>query len=94
VFNTADPETFWLTTTNIVLGLVVFSCIVVMARAIFQELRARKAKRVARTTSDRRAPVIPLVGVTMADGGEKIADASRRKDRLADARTSNFLSGE
>jgi hypothetical protein len=72
VLNTNDPETFWLATTNIILGLVVLACVIVVARGVFQELRLRVTKRSSLPVTDNRAPVIPLVGITMADGGELI----------------------
>lgn len=70
MFSTSDPETFWLTVTNLTLGLVVLACIVIVARATYQEIRLRITRRSAPSTIDNRAVVIPLVGPTMADGGE------------------------
>lgn len=81
MFNTNDPETFWLTTTNIVLGLVVLACIIIVARGVYQEVRLRISKRNSPLATDRHAVVIPLVGPTMADGGEPIAKKPRQPGR-------------
>lgn len=77
MFSANDPETFWLTTTNFILGLVVLACIIIVARAIYQEVRARIAKRSAPPATENRAVVIPLVGPTMADGGEPVGSKRR-----------------
>ena len=70
MFSTSDPETFWLVTTNIILGLVVLACIVIVARGVYQEIRLRVTTRSNVPATEKHANVIPLVGPTMADGGE------------------------
>ncbi len=72
MFNTNDPETFWLVTTNIILGLVVLACIIIVARGVIQEILIRVKKRSSLPSTANRAVVIPLVGTTMADGGEPV----------------------
>ena len=74
MFSTNDPEVFWLTATNIVLGLVVLSCIVIVALAVYKEIRQRNSKHSSSPASENRGLVIPLVGPTMADGGEPIGN--------------------
>jgi hypothetical protein len=71
---TNDFETFWLTATNIVLGLVTLVCFGVLAHGFFLELKTRLATRRARlaVSSDDHAFVVPMLGVTMADGGERV----------------------
>jgi hypothetical protein len=78
-----DPSTYWLTVTNIALGLVTLICIVAVGIGVVQELAARARKRAAlnkldaevaalvASYSDGHAFDIPSLGVTMADGGEE-----------------------
>ncbi|MGA9117898.1 MAG: hypothetical protein WB699_00905 [Bacteroidota bacterium] len=70
---TNDFETFWLTATNIVLGLVTLVCCSVLAHGLFLEFKARLATRRAKVAlpSDDHAFVVPVLGLTMADGGER-----------------------
>lgn len=72
MLNTNDPETFWLLTTNIILGLVVLACIIIVTRGVYQEILDRFRKRSSLPLTANRAQVIPLVGTTMADGGEPV----------------------
>ncbi|HZT29310.1 MAG TPA: hypothetical protein VFA33_05480 [Bryobacteraceae bacterium] len=74
--NWSDPQTFWLNATNLVLGLVVVICCLVVAVGIVRELIERRRKR-ARAMADLDREVRDLVdsyelGVTLADGGEPI----------------------
>ena len=71
---TNDFETFWLTATNVVLGLVTLVCLIVLAHGLFLELKARLAVRRASLAvpADDHAFVVPMLGVTMADGGERV----------------------
>jgi hypothetical protein len=78
VFSTNDPEVFWLTTTNLILALVVLACMLVVAHSVYQEIRHRIIKRSSPSVSENRAVVIPLVGPTMADGGEPIGSKPPR----------------
>ena len=83
-----DPSTYWLTVTNIVLGLVTLACTVAIGIGVVQELAARRKKRAALSSLDREvsdlfatfgdghAFNVPNLGVTMADGGEP----AREKD--------------
>ncbi len=90
MFSTNDPETFWLISTNIVLGLVVLACILIVARGVYQEIRNRITKRSSLPASDKHAVVIPLVGPTMADGGEPVGSKPRQsgqsRPKLDDSR--------
>ena len=71
---TNDFETYWLTATNVVLGLVTFVCVFVLAHGLFLELKEKLAARRARLAvpADDHAFVVPMLGVTMADGGERL----------------------
>jgi hypothetical protein len=75
VLSANDFETFWLTATNVVLGLVTLVCILAIGFALYKDVRARVLARrsVALAHADDHAFVIPMLGVTMADGGERIA---------------------
>ena len=84
-----DPSTYWLTITNIALGLATLICVVAIGIGVVQELAARSKKRAALSKldsevadlvasySDGHAFDIPSLGVTMADGGEELG----KKDR-------------
>ncbi|HTX99329.1 MAG TPA: hypothetical protein VMG09_04870 [Bacteroidota bacterium] len=71
---TNDFDTFWLTATNIALGLVTLVCLVVLGRGLFLDLKVRLAARRTRLAvpADDHAFVVPMLGVTMADGGERV----------------------
>lgn len=66
-------EVFWLNVTNLVLGLATLTCLMVLGYAVFRELRERvKARATEPVRIDDHAFMIDGLGVTMADGGEKI----------------------
>ena len=68
-----ESDTFWLNATNIVLGLVTLVCIAVMGTGLYQDLKARVlARRTVPAPADDHAFVVPMLGVTMADGGERV----------------------
>ena len=80
----SDPATYWLTVTNIVLGLVTLICCAAVALGVFQELAAKRKKSSAMSRLDHEvaqlvasydghAFQVPNLGLTMADGGEPIA---------------------
>ncbi len=80
MFDFNDPNTFWLNMTNIVLGLVTLICCVAVGRGVYQDLRARLRKRLPVKIDD-HAFVISELGITMADGGERLDEnASKRKN--------------
>ena len=65
------PDTFWLNFTNIALGLVTLACVLVVVGGVARELMHRFERR-ARAAEDDHAFATPGLGVTMADGGERI----------------------
>jgi hypothetical protein len=78
--NWSDPDSTWLNITNIVLGMVVVLCAVVMLGGIAHEFisRARNRRRIdaeldrdMRLLNDDHAFDSLNLGITMADGGEK-----------------------
>lgn len=84
-----DPSTYWLTITNIALGLVVLTCCLAVATGVVQELAARRKKRAALSAMDRELSAlfgdsgghafdVPGLGLTMADGGERLRKKEKR----------------
>ena len=78
-----DPSTYWLTFTNIALGVVTLICCAAVAFGVLQELAAKRKKRSALSrlddevsdlvaAFDAHAFHVPGLGVTMADGGEEL----------------------
>ena len=86
----SDPSTYWLTVTNIALGLVTLICCIAVGIGILQELAAKRKKHTAMSTLDHEvadlvssfgdghAFHIPSLGVTMADGGEELKKKEER----------------
>jgi hypothetical protein len=84
-----DPSAYWLNIMNAVLGLVVLICCAAVGVGIFQELAARRKKRVALAAMDREvsdlvagfdghAFQVPQLGLTMADGGTPVANPAEQ----------------
>ena len=78
--NWADPETFWLNVTNAALGVVTAVAFLVVAGAVFNEVLVRVRKRIASAVGDAHTLHVPVLGATMADGGERVGDGGK-KDR-------------
>ena len=64
------PDTFWLNFTNIALGLVTLLCVLVIVGGVAREVTHRL--RLGKRRLDDHAFATPELGVTMADGGERI----------------------
>jgi hypothetical protein len=89
-FFVSDPSTYWLTLTNAALGLVVLICCIAVGVGVLQELAARRKKRAALSQLDREVADLvasfqdghafhtPGLGITMADGGEKLDQKEER----------------
>ena len=71
MFDLSDPNTFWLNVTNIGLGFITFVCLIVVGYGVVQEVAAR-VKKSALVETDDHALVVTGLGITMADGGERI----------------------
>ncbi len=75
----SDPNTFWLNVTNIGLGVVTLACILVVMRAVLQEVTAKAKERARQLVEDDdhmfREPVL---GLTMADGGVRVDRSSEK----------------
>lgn len=68
--DSTGPDTFWLTATNVGLGLVTLTCFLVIAIGVWREWAARlRARAVER---DDHAFMVEGLGLTMADGGEPV----------------------
>ncbi|MFY9726035.1 MAG: hypothetical protein WB579_19065 [Bryobacteraceae bacterium] len=91
----SDPSTYWLTITNIGLGVVTLICCIAVAFGVVQELAAKRKKQTALSTLDHEVSElaasfddghafhIPQLGLTMADGGEPTVkrEAEKEKER-------------
>jgi hypothetical protein len=79
MYGADGPDTFWLDFTNIALGLVTLACVLAIVAGVASELRLRLRSR---ATEDDHAFATPELGVTMADGGERIDEhgSERRPD--------------
>ena len=75
-----DPSTYWLTFTNIALGVVVLICCVAVAIGVVQEIAAARKRMAAASEIERELHTFNLanLGVTMADGGEELRKKERR----------------
>ena len=74
-----DDWVFWLNVTNIALGVVVVLAVLLVASALVWEIvsRYKKSRNVANLDEELEAMLqdgrlVPGLGVTMADGGERI----------------------
>ena len=84
-----DPNTYWLTVTNIALGIIALICVAAVAIGVFQELAARRRKAALAGSLDREVAdlvasfddshgfQVPGLGLTMADGGEELKKKNR-----------------
>ncbi len=77
MFDLSDPKTYWLNITNIGLGLVVLICCVAVARTIIQDLIAHRSQRVDANGFDDHTFMESALGITMADGGERIKSKAK-----------------
>jgi hypothetical protein len=76
VFDMTDPRTLWLNLTNIGLGVVTLVCLLVIARAVVQELKGRRGRQIS-AQPDPHALSVQGLGLTMADGGDRIDELKR-----------------
>lgn len=76
-----DTEILWLNLTNAGLGLATLAGIGVLAWSVVREVAERAKSRVSVHSLDPHSAFIPELGLTMADGGEKIdADEEKAKE--------------
>ena len=75
MFDLSNPETYWLNVINIVLGLVTLVCVIAVSSTVVRELLQRVRQRVpVFARHDEHTFVLSDLGITMADGGEKVID--------------------
>lgn len=79
MFNFTD-DTMWLTITNIALGVVVAIACIVVLRVFAGELFAHLRKSFAPAHSREHELFVSDLGLTMADGGERIDPKSKKTD--------------
>jgi hypothetical protein len=71
----SDPQTFWVSTTNVVLGIVTLCCAALLGSVVVNELLERWVGRVlGSTATDPHTIGVRELGLTMADGGERVDD--------------------
>jgi hypothetical protein len=89
----SDPQTYWLNVVNIVLGVVTLACVIVVSTSIWREVSARAHQRVpVFARPDEHTFVLPDLGITMADGGEKIDDSNSTESLRAENEKNIFRS--
>ncbi len=77
---TDDPETLWLSVTNIVLGIVVLIALLAVAFAVVREVRDRKrGKSLSSGEEPGNTLYVSELGLTMADGGQRMKEKKKRK---------------
>ena len=74
-----SDETMWLTITNIALGLVVLAGCIVVLRVFAVELFARLRNSFAASHASEHELFVSDLGLTMADGGERVDAKSKKK---------------
>jgi len=73
MFALIDPNTFWLNVTNIALGTVTLVCCIVVGYGVVQEIRKRvREYKIKHVKTDDHRLFLTNLGITMADGGERI----------------------
>ena len=76
----SNPETFWLNAINLMLGLVTLACVGAIAYGLAGDLLAKVRQR-TKEAKDLHALHLPELGLTMADGGEPVADQPQSKKK-------------
>ena len=92
MFDISDPKTLWLNLTNIALGLVTLVCLVLIGKAIWGDLRAR-IRKTADGAVDSHAYTVAGLGLTMADGGERLDQKDQKKQRVRKSRGRSRILG-
>ena len=80
MFDISDPKTLWLNLTNIALGLVTVVCLILIGKAAWADARSRAGK-VVDTALDSHAYTVDGLGLTMADGGERLDQDKQDKSQ-------------
>ena len=78
MFDISDPKMLWLNIANIALGILTLVCWVLVGYRLVQEVLERKRKsKNTPAASDDHTFLNPGIGITMADGGERVDIISR-----------------
>ncbi len=94
MFDTTYPETYWLTLTNIALGVVTLICLVAVGRVFLREVAERVRTRVhVPALQDDHSFVFGDLGITMADGGQPI-DEKELYSKNSDETDPNIVRSE
>jgi hypothetical protein len=73
MFDLIDPNTFWLNVTNVALGTVTLVCCIVVGYGVVQEIRRHICEyKTNHVKTDDHRLFLTNLGITMADGGERI----------------------
>jgi hypothetical protein len=76
------PDTLWLITVNILLGLAIIVCSVMIAMNFVNEIRRRRRGRKDEAqVPDDYLKGLKDLGVTLPDGGEKIDEMDEERER-------------
>lgn len=84
MFDPVDGEVFWLNVTNISLGLVTLICLLAVGVAVVREVASRRARAVAPVLLDDHGFAFSGLGITMADGGENVAERAELDTTVID----------
>lgn len=81
MFSVGGPEAFWLNVANIVLGLVtVIAFVAVFGGALVEVVERLRQRAPARSKFDVHSLTVPVLGPTMADGGDKMKEHERHEE--------------
>jgi hypothetical protein len=78
MLNLIDLQTFWVTTTNVLLGLATLGCVALIGSVVVNELIERWVDRlVGQPEGDKHTIRVRGLGLTMADGGTRAEDEEK-----------------
>jgi hypothetical protein len=95
MFESFDAETTWLTVTNIGLGIVTIICMAAVGYVAFKEFFAHAREKVGVITlQDDHSFSFGNLGITMADGGERIDERKIIERKQLDDNEPNIIRSE
>jgi hypothetical protein len=81
MFDLLQAETYWLSLTNIILGGATLACLLSVGWVVVKEVAGRVRERaLVASFEDDHSFVLPDLGITMADGGERLDKPADRKN--------------
>ncbi len=95
MFDSMDSETLWLTITNAGLGIVTLICVIAVGGVIAKEIFAdmRNKVRIPQLQDD-HSFLLDDLGITMADGGNRIDEKENAKKYDMDSDEKNIQRSE